>query len=82
MARAREHRVRGLLIAAAVFVLLRQGEIPGVEPVGYWPRTRRYRSGSMARVPDSIGVAVIVVTSCGSIAILSAPSMCVNVEVD
>jgi protein tyrosine phosphatase (PTP) superfamily phosphohydrolase (DUF442 family) len=27
-----------LLVAAAVLVLLRQIEIPGVEPVGYWPR--------------------------------------------
>ncbi len=28
----------GLLIAAAVLVLARQFEVPGVEPVGYWPR--------------------------------------------
>jgi Tyrosine phosphatase family len=30
--------VIGLLAAAAVLVALRQVEIPGVEPVGYWPR--------------------------------------------
>ena len=28
----------GLWLAAAVLALLRQVEIPGVEPVGYWPR--------------------------------------------
>ena len=51
-------------------------------PVGYWPRTRRYQSGSMARMPVPIPVAVIVITSCGSTAILSALHLCVNVEVD
>jgi hypothetical protein len=30
--------IRGLLAASAVLVLARQAEIPGVEPVGYWPR--------------------------------------------
>jgi protein tyrosine phosphatase (PTP) superfamily phosphohydrolase (DUF442 family) len=36
--RGREAGVLGLLAAAAVLVALRQMEIPGVEPVGYWPR--------------------------------------------
>jgi hypothetical protein len=36
----------------------------------------------MARASDSSLAAVIVLTSCGSIAILSAPSVVVNVEVD
>jgi hypothetical protein len=36
--RAGELRIRGLLIASAVLIGLRQFEIPGVEPVGYWPR--------------------------------------------
>jgi hypothetical protein len=31
-------RSRALLIVAAVLVLARQVELPGVEPVGYWPR--------------------------------------------
>ena len=31
-------RVRGLLVLAVLLVLARQGEVPGVEPVGYWPR--------------------------------------------
>ena len=35
---ARARRTRGLLIAASVFVIARQFELPGVEPVGYWPR--------------------------------------------
>ena len=30
--------VAGLLVASAVLCLLRQFQIPGVEPVGYWPR--------------------------------------------
>ncbi|AGA26561.1 protein-tyrosine phosphatase family protein [Singulisphaera acidiphila] len=36
--RGRTARILGLLSLAAVLVLLRQFEIPGVEPVGYWPR--------------------------------------------
>lgn len=35
---ARSRGTAGLLVAAAVLVILRQFEIPGVEPVGYWPR--------------------------------------------
>lgn len=35
---ARSEGAAGLLVAAAVLVVLRQVEIPGVEPVGYWPR--------------------------------------------
>lgn len=35
---ARESRVAGLLVVAGLGALLRQVEIPGVEPVGYWPR--------------------------------------------
>lgn len=35
---AREGRVTGLLIVAGLGTLLRQVEIPGVEPVGYWSR--------------------------------------------
>jgi predicted protein tyrosine phosphatase len=35
---AKERRVAGLLIVAVVLVVLRQFDIPGVEPVGYWPR--------------------------------------------
>ncbi len=31
-------KIRGLLAAATVLTLARQFEIPGVEPVGYWPR--------------------------------------------
>ncbi len=38
LAVARESRTTALLVAAAVLVALRQGEIPGVEPAGYWPR--------------------------------------------
>ena len=38
MARAREVRIRALLVMAAVLIAFRQVEIPGVEPVGYWPR--------------------------------------------
>jgi hypothetical protein len=37
----REARARGaawLLVLAAAMVVLRQCELPGVEPVGYWPR--------------------------------------------
>ena len=34
----RSRGVAGLLVVAVVFVLLRQIEIPGIEPVGYWPR--------------------------------------------
>jgi hypothetical protein len=37
--KARERRIAGLLVVAAVLVVLRQFEIPGVEPVGYWPRS-------------------------------------------
>ena len=35
---AGEMRILGLLGTAAVLVALRQFELPGVEPVGYWPR--------------------------------------------
>jgi hypothetical protein len=35
---ARERHVAGLLVVAATLALLRQVEIPGFEPVGYWPR--------------------------------------------
>jgi predicted protein tyrosine phosphatase len=35
---AGERRLRGLLGAALALATLRQVEIPGVEPVGYWPR--------------------------------------------
>jgi protein tyrosine phosphatase (PTP) superfamily phosphohydrolase (DUF442 family) len=35
---ARTRGTLGLWFAAAVLALLRQVEIPGVEPVGYWPR--------------------------------------------
>src|SRR5205807_1157285 len=35
---ARAQRTTWLGIAAAVLVLARQFEIPGVEPLGYWPR--------------------------------------------
>jgi hypothetical protein len=35
---AGDRRLRGLLIAAIALAALRQVEIPGVEPVGYWPR--------------------------------------------
>ncbi|MFO0960245.1 MAG: protein tyrosine phosphatase [Isosphaeraceae bacterium] len=35
---ARDARVAGLLTVAGLGALLRQVEIPGVEPVGYWPR--------------------------------------------
>jgi hypothetical protein len=35
---AGERGLRGLLSAALVLAPLRQVEIPGVEPVGYWPR--------------------------------------------
>jgi hypothetical protein len=38
MARGREVGIRGLLATSAVLVALRQVEVPGVEPVGYWPR--------------------------------------------
>lgn len=34
----RTRGARGLLLAAAGLVLLRQVEVPGAEPVGYWPR--------------------------------------------
>ncbi len=34
----RERRAFGLLLFAIVLVVLRQFEIPGVEPLGYWPR--------------------------------------------
>jgi hypothetical protein len=34
----RTSRVASLLVLAAVLVALRQVELPGVEPVGYWPR--------------------------------------------
>jgi hypothetical protein len=36
--RVGELKVRGLLIVSALLVIARQFEIPGVEPVGYWPR--------------------------------------------
>jgi hypothetical protein len=36
--KARERGCRELLVLAAVLVALRQLELPGVEPVGYWPR--------------------------------------------
>ena len=36
--RARARGTMGLWVAAAVLAPLRQLEIPGVEPVGYWPR--------------------------------------------
>jgi hypothetical protein len=35
---AGDREVRPLLVAALVLAALRQVEIPGVEPVGYWPR--------------------------------------------
>jgi predicted protein tyrosine phosphatase len=35
---ARERGLVGLLASATALVLLRQVEIPGVEPAGYWPR--------------------------------------------
>ena len=34
----RDSRILGLLAASAVLIPLRQVEIPGVEPAGYWPR--------------------------------------------
>ena len=37
-ARGRGHRVRALLASALVLVTLRQVDLPGLEPVGYWPR--------------------------------------------
>jgi hypothetical protein len=37
-ANGRERGVSGLILASALLVALRQVEIPGVEPVGYWPR--------------------------------------------
>ena len=36
--RGRARRVLGLLATSTILVALRQVEIPGVEPVGYWPR--------------------------------------------
>jgi protein tyrosine phosphatase (PTP) superfamily phosphohydrolase (DUF442 family) len=38
LAGARERGCLGLLIAALVLVVARQFEIPGAEPLGYWPR--------------------------------------------
>lgn len=38
LARGRSAGILGLLSVALVLVLLRQFEIPNVEPVGYWPR--------------------------------------------
>jgi hypothetical protein len=35
---ARTRRVANLLLVAAILCLLRQVELPGVEPAGYWPR--------------------------------------------
>lgn len=35
---AGERSIRVLLIVAAILGVLRQFEIPGIEPVGYWPR--------------------------------------------
>ena len=37
-AEARSRRVAPLLVLAALLVALRQVELPGVEPSGYWPR--------------------------------------------
>jgi hypothetical protein len=36
--KARERRALGLLIVAAILLVGRAFEIPGVEPLGYWPR--------------------------------------------
>lgn len=36
--RSRELHLRALLIAALILVSLRQVELPGLEPLGYWPR--------------------------------------------
>ncbi|MBV8557363.1 MAG: hypothetical protein JO116_17505 [Planctomycetaceae bacterium] len=36
--RGRARRISSLLVAALVLVASRQVEVPGVEPVGYWPR--------------------------------------------
>ena len=36
--RAGTLRIRGLLAASAVLIVTRQLDLPGVEPVGYWPR--------------------------------------------
>jgi hypothetical protein len=36
---ARARGTGGLLIAALVLVIARQFELPGIEPVGYWPRS-------------------------------------------
>ena len=38
IAAARREQVFGLLVAAGLLAVARQFEIPGVEPVGYWPR--------------------------------------------
>jgi predicted protein tyrosine phosphatase len=38
LGRARARGTMSLWVAAAVLAMLRQVEIPGVEPVGYWPR--------------------------------------------
>jgi hypothetical protein len=38
VARGRERRVLSLLALAAATVAFRQVDLPGVEPVGYWPR--------------------------------------------
>ncbi len=38
LARARAGGMVGLLAASAALVAGRQGELPGVEPAGYWPR--------------------------------------------
>jgi Tyrosine phosphatase family len=35
---AGDMRIQGLLATAAILVALRQFDLPGVEPVGYWPR--------------------------------------------
>jgi len=37
-ARARVSKIRGLLATATLLVIARQFDVPGVEPVGYWPR--------------------------------------------
>ena len=38
LTRGRDHRVLGLLATAALLVVSRQVDIPGLGPAGYWPR--------------------------------------------
>ena len=38
IARGRENGILGLTLVAAILIGLRQVDLPGVEPVGYWPR--------------------------------------------